>query len=48
MTPHVCHSKRGSVISDCLVTGSVMTSQVYHSERGSVIEAFCSSVYSFA
>ena len=25
------------VISDCLVTGSVMTSHVHHSERGSVI-----------
>ena len=31
------HSERGSVFSDCLVTGSVMTSQVRHSERGSVI-----------
>ena len=33
----VHHSERGSVISDCLVTGSVMMSQVHHSERGSVI-----------
>ncbi len=34
---HVRHSERGSVISDCLVTGSVMTSHVCHSEGGSVI-----------
>ena len=34
---YVCLSERGSVISDCLVTGSIMTSQVCHSERGSVI-----------
>ena len=32
MTSQVHHSERGSVISDCLVTGSVMTSQVCHSE----------------
>ena len=37
ITSHVHHSERGSVISDCLVTGSVMTSHVHHSERGSVI-----------
>ena len=37
MTSHVRHSERGSVISDGLVTGSVMTSQVRHSERGSVV-----------
>ena len=32
MTSKVCHSERGSVISDCLVTGSVMTSHEHHSE----------------
>ena len=37
MTSQVHHSERGSVISDFLVTGSVMTSQVHHSERGYVI-----------
>ena len=37
MTSQVHHSERGSVISDCLVTGIVMTSHVCHSERGSVI-----------
>ena len=28
MTSQVYHSERGSVISDCIVVGSVMTSQV--------------------
>ena len=37
MTSQVHHSERGSVISDCLVTGSVMTSYVCHGERGYVI-----------
>ena len=40
MTSQVHHSERGSVISDCLVTGSVMTSHVHHSERGSVISDY--------